>query len=77
MHLGLIEIGFNKCDDLYKASEAMASTGRNNFKVLTSFISIASGHNLVVLYSETPLDDNAKKIFKYVTELEKNRILCK
>ncbi len=66
LHLGLLVIHFRECQDLVEARAAIAKAGRMNFRlpVLTVFRTKARSHDMIVVFSETPLHRQVNALLK-------------
>lgn len=55
LHLGIIEIFFKKKSDLDNAYNLVLASKRHNFRliILTRFVVIKKGNNLIFVYSQT------------------------
>lgn len=77
-HLGLIEVGFNRCRDLERAYRAVAASKRHNFKVKvrTIFTALRINHSLVFLYSETPDAAPVRELIEKIGGYAKEKAAC-
>ncbi|HYP28794.1 MAG TPA: hypothetical protein VE262_18930 [Blastocatellia bacterium] len=77
-HLGLIEVGFNRCGDLDRAYRAVTASKRRNFKVKvrTIFTLLRLNHSMVFLYSETPDAPPVRALIKKAEDYSKGKTAC-
>lgn len=78
IHLGVIALEFDSCDDMDKSYSSVVSSKRTNFmvKVLTRFIVLKRGKNIIFIYSETPFQDNVRAFMKTANDIEASSSTC-
>ncbi len=79
LHVGLLVIEFPTCAALARAREAIARSGRSNFRlpVLTVFRSLSRDQALLLLMSETPLRSDVKRLFERLESFAPERATCR
>jgi|GEM_PF-3084808 len=78
LHVGLLVVRFPRCKQLAGARAAIRKTGRANFAlpVLTMFRTNARGHELVFVFSETPLHSRVDHLFKHLADVVGSEATC-
>jgi hypothetical protein len=78
LHVGLLVVRFPRCKQLADARAAIRKTGRSNFAlpVLTMFRTNARGHELVFVFSETPLHSRVDLLFKHLADAVGTEATC-
>lgn len=78
LHLGLLVVRFPHCRQLRDARAAVLKTGRSNFAlpVLTVFRTVARDHDLLFVFSETPLHARVEALWKSLAEVTGGEAPC-
>lgn len=78
LHLGLLLVRFPHCRQLRDVRAALVKAGRSNFAlpVLTRFRTEARDHELLFVFSETPLHARVEALWKVLPEVLGSEAPC-